>query len=287
MSYQETGRQYLSPGILRIVDNNGIPYTEMQSGQVLTIHAQDAESRQPSQFSLEVLSVREEDPRRHKKTATLRYREGEFTFYDADDPTNKVRLEPGTLMENGVSATLLPQPNMTIVYMGGIGLGRDHSFEYVDGTTKGLITHRLEAIDVVEAPQGYQAPDISGHLRKIEATKRAQKEAEENRGDDIDRAVIEDMRILREHPEYEKMEEMIRSFSPNGKLVMSYYLTNAHEDGVLDKAWQLLQQAYKEQFKYDHPMIRGDLDFKASNRIVFERMLRESGITWPRPGKSE
>lgn len=288
MTYQESGRQHLSPDILRIVDNKGVGYQEMEPGQTLTIHALDAKTRIPSSFILTVASVRIFDERRQTRTATLQYIEGDFNFYDGNNPNNTTRIEPGTLMENGISANLIPQTDYRLSYFGGIGIGRDHSFEFIGGKDSSVIARGISGIDVGTAPADYQPPDLAVHLQRVEETREKQLRDEKRRADDVDRVIMADLEEwFQDHPAYAKMRELIAGYSPNGKLVMSSYLIYGKEDGVLDKAWEVLKQAHKEHFNYEHPAIRGDLDIKVSSRRVFEGMLKDAGIQWPRPKQSD
>lgn len=284
MAYQESGRQHLSPDILRVVDNRGIGYQEMEPGQALTIYARDAKTKELASFTVTVASVRTLDERKQTRTATLQYRGGEFNFYDGTNPNKTVQLEPGALMENGISATLIPQANYTLAYFGGIGLGRDHSFEFIDGEDRSVIVHGVDRIDVVTALVDYQAPDLVNHLQRVEETRERQMEDEKRRVQEVDRLIMADLEEwFQNHPAYDEIKELIAGYSPNGKLVMLSYLIYGKEDDVLDRAWEVLKQSHKDHFSYEHPRIRGDLDIKASSRRVFEGMLRDAGIKWPRP----
>lgn len=286
MSYQESGRQHLAPNLLRIVDLNGIRYSEMQPGQQLRIYAQDAVSRESGSFVVEVLNVRPVEPPSPLKTATLRYAEGNFLFWDGDDTSKTTKIPSGTLMENGISGSLYPQLDVHMTNFGGIGLGRDHSFEYVNGTEVSIIAHTIEMIDIKSSPKGYEPPDISDHLQRVAAVREQYKQNEVKRAELVRRVILGDIdELFSAHPEYQQIRDMLADYSSNGMIVMESYLRYAFQDGVLDKAWELLKQTHKSHFEYDPPMFRGDLDFKDSTRWAFARMMRESGIKWPRPGR--
>lgn len=286
MTYQKSGKQYLSPEILRVVDNTGIDYKEMEPGQALTIYAQDAKSKQLASFIVTVVLVRTLDERKQTRTATLQYREGEFNFYNGINPNETVQLEPGTLMENGISATLIPQANYTLAYFGGIGLGRDHIFEFIDGENRSIIAHGVDRIDVGAVSVDYQSPDLTTYLQRVEDTRERQVEEEKHRVQEVNRIIMADLEEwFQDHLAYHEIRELIAGYSPNGKLVMSSFLIYGKEDEVLDRAWEVLKQAHKDHFSYEHPSIRGNLDIKASSRRVFEGMLRDAGIKWPRPEK--
>ncbi|MFH0936688.1 MAG: hypothetical protein V1808_00120 [Candidatus Daviesbacteria bacterium] len=281
----ESGRRYLSPSILRIVDNLGISYKDMQPGQSLTIYAEDAATRRPGSFNLEVLSVRNLDDRRDIMTATLRYREGDFSFYNGENSAAKpVRLKEGTLMENGISGILIPQTDARMAYFGGIGLGRDHSFEYVDGDGKSVIVHRLTTIDIGNPLIDWEQPDLIEYLQKLEATKTRQAQEREKAKQESEREVeafIE--KKFQDHLLLGQIQERLKEFSPNGKNVIASYLAYALEDGVIDKAWEVFEKACDDHYSYQPPYIRGDVEVLGQNRTKLMEMTTEAGIKWPRP----
>ena len=286
MVYQEPGRQNLSPDILRIIDSKVISYQEMLPGQSLRIHAEDAVTKQPGFFDITVLSVRDTNEHGVTKTATFQYNGGDFKFYDGADANQPVQLQPGTLMENGISAVLVPQTDYRLVYFGGIGLSRDHSFEFVEGKDKSVIVHGVRTIEVGEAPTDFQAPDLSSHFERVNTTRQRYMEDEKRRAIEVNRVVMALLeKRFSEHPDYNAIRDLIAGYSPNGKIAILSYLTYAMEDKVLDQAWVALKQADKDDFSYDPPMVRGDLGFKASNWVVYMDMMRTAGVKWPRPEK--
>jgi hypothetical protein len=135
-----------------------------------------------------------------------------------------------------------------------------------------------------EAAPDFKAPDISEHLEKVRATEKRASENEGIREERVRRVVMEDLeQYFGEDPRIQDIKDLIAGYSPNGQLVMSSFLIYGQEDGVLDQAWASLQEADRNHFSYEHPDIRGDLDFKASSRGVYINMLQDTGITWPRP----
>lgn len=285
----EAGRQHLSPKILQTVDSyrSGIAYPDMQLGQLLTIHAEDAATKKLGSFTIEVVSVRKLDEKRDNWTATLKFKHGEFNFYNGDNTAGRpVRLEGDQLMENGISGTFIPQTDLRMSYYGGIGLGRDHGFEYVDGRDRSVIVHRLTAIDVAAPPPEWQSPDLTEHFRKMEEVKakqqREREEAMQNSNRSVD-AFLEEK--FKNHPQYAQIQERVNQFSPNGRIVIASYLGYALEDGVFDKAWQILEKAWDDQYYFQHPQVRGDIDILGQNREQLMEIIREAGIKWPRPGQ--
>lgn len=284
MAYQESGREHLSPRILRLIDAPSLPYSEMSPGQPLRIQAQDAISRDQTWFDVRILSVRDDGNGGTGKVATLEYQGGDFNFFDGEDPDKTTQLAPGTLMENGLSGVLLPQLDLRLAYFGGIGTGRDHGFEFVGGKDSWVVAQRLTAIETGEPPVDYHAPDISNHLQKVENVREQQMSDKKRRIKEVDRVVMADMEeYFSKHPSYQEMRNLIAGYSADGKLVMSSYLIYALEDGVVDRAWEVLKKADYDHFSYEHPAMRGNLDIKASSRVMFTNMIKDAGIKWPRP----
>lgn len=284
MSQSESGRQHLSPGLLRIVDLNGLPYDEMLPGQALRIYAQDAVAQESRSFSVDILEVRPPDASSSTKSATLQYRSGDFNFYDGGDVSKVMRLKPGDLMENGVSGNLYPQFDAHMVYLGGIQLGRDHSFEYVGSQDLSVIARKIEMIEVKAPPSDFKVPDLTEHRQKIQAIEEARKKDSQQAKADLDTQI--EKLLLAKYGQTEvlnNIQKALSEFSHNGKIALFSYFMYAHEDGVVEAAWQSYQKAYDRQFAFDHPRIRGDMDFKASTRAAFMEMHREAGIKWPRP----
>lgn len=287
---QEAARKHISPELLGFIDGiKGITYEEMVPGQGLIIYAEDAETRQQSFFVLEVLSVRQSDSNKDLKTATFRYKGDNFSFYNGENPQAKpVRLEPGTLMENGVSGTFIPQRDIKMSYIGGIGLRRDHSFEYLDGGLKSVIVHNLKGMGIAKPPSDFEQPNLKGYFEKIKSTKLRQEEERKSHSEENDNKIttfIEEK--FNGHPMLSQIKDTLADFSPNGKITTASYLVYALEDGVFDKAWKILEVAYRDHYSYQHPMIRGDCDILGTNRAKLMEMTHDAGIKWPRPGQEE
>lgn len=282
-------RRHLSPDILTAVDRSGIRYSEMAPGQPITVFAQDAITYEQGSFLLRVISVRDDEDHRNKDV-TFEYVEGDFNFHvhsnNSQDRTTQ--LKPGALLETGVTATFVPVTDYRMVYMGGIGVGRDHSFEYVDGKDLTVVAHNITMLQQGETAPDFQAPDISEHLKKVKAAEKRASENERVREERVRRVVMEDLeQYFGKDSRIQDIKDLIAGYSPNGQLVMLSFLIYGQEDGVFDQAWASLQEADRKHFGFEHPDIRGDLDFKASSRGVYINMLKDAGITWPRPASKD
>jgi hypothetical protein len=279
-------RNHISPDILRVVDSSKLPITEMVVGQTLHLQAIDAATELIDTFGLQVLSVRAtgaEGPAQAEATYQL-ITQG-FSFYDSSDLATAVQLPPGTLLETGVAATLLPQRNMTMVYMGGIEAGgRDQEFEYVDGEDRSVIARGVQRILIEAAPAGYQPPDLSEYFSRLEEKQRQREEAEAKRERDIPALIMADMdEIFADHPDLDRLKATVSDYSANGMIVLESFFRYAREDGVLDAAVAAFTRADNDTFGYDDPAIRGDVDFKESTRRAFMGMMQEAEVQWPRP----
>lgn len=283
-------RQYISPDILRTVDREGIRYSEMQPGQSITVHAKDALTRQSGSFMLRVVSVRDVPDSGLRKNVTFSYEEGDFNFYvhgpEARKDTKK--LQTGDLLESAVTARFIPQTDYRMSYFGGIGVGRDHLFDYVNGEDLAIVAHDISGLDQGEAPSNFQVPDISQHLRQIEQTRRKRLDDDKKSKDEIFRTVMEDLEThLGDSPYLAGIKDLIANYSPNGQLEISSFLLYAQEDGVLAKAVDVWAKAHNRHFFFEHPDIRGDTNFKASTRDVVDQMYEDAGVVWPRPASKD
>lgn len=285
MSTPEEGRKHLSPDILKIIDNL-FPYEKMEIGQTLTISAIDAKTNKNKRFDLVIVSVRpkKEDPNR--KTATFIYH-GDFSFYDGET-RRPVEIPDGTYMENGISATFIPETNMTLSYYGGIGIGRDHSFSYVDKYPNSVIAHGISGIQVKDKAEDFVEPDISAYRLRMVETKRAKEEAYKAAVHDFEARIFRSLNErFKNDPRRTELEGYLRDFSPNGKVALLTFFMYAQEDGVSNQAWMAFRRSFEDHFCYEHPSIRGDIEIKASTRAEFDRMYRGAGIKWPRSVKIE
>lgn len=281
-------RSHLSPGILRIVDRSGIRYGEMEPGQSVAVHAQDAVTHEPGSFLLRVISVRATNLGQIDagKDVTFAYLEGDFNFHvhGGKGQDRTAQLKPGDLLESGVTAVFVPTTDYRMVYMGGIGVGRDHSFEYINGEDLTVVAHNIIGLDQGQAPADFKAPDVTAYLEKVRETERKAMKDRETSGDMARRVVMEDLEThFGDLSEAQAIKDLISGYSPNGQLVMSSFLIYGQEDGVLERAWEVLQAAHKKHFEHEHPEIRGDLDFKSSSVSIYDQMLIDVGIKWPRP----
>ena len=282
-------RRHLSPDILTAIDRSGIRYSEMAPGQPITVFAQDAINHEQGSFLLRVISVRDDENHKNKDV-TFEYVEGDFNFYvhssNSQDRTSQ--LKPGALLETGVTAIFVPATDYRMVYMGGIGVGRDHSFEYIDGEDLTVVAHNITALEQGETTPDFKTPDISEHLEKVRAAEKRASENERVREERVRRVVMEDLeQYFGEDPRIQDIKDLIAGYSPNGQLVMSSFLIYGQEDGVLERAIDAWLRAHAKHFQFEHPDMRGDLDLKASSRHVYEQMLQEAGIEWPRPAPKD
>jgi len=278
----QEGRKNLSPEILRILDSNRLSYQEMQPGQIITVYAEDALTKKESSFSLIVLSTLSpgEDP---EENIVFQYAEGDFNFYKGDNLQKTLKIKPGSLLGGGVSANFIPKPNLTMIYTGGIEVGaRGHSFENINGEDQFAIAHKITKIEVQKANPNFRTPDLTEYLRKIEFVRSEKEKSSQDINKGVEKFIE---KYFKGNPHYSEIEELLAGFCPEGKKFIASFLKYAQEDGVFDKAWAVLKKYNEEHWQYDHPDIRGNLDLKESNRMVYEQMLGEAGIKWPRPGR--
>lgn len=278
----QEGRKNLSPEILRVLDSSRLSYQEMQPGQIITIYAEDALTKKESSFSLTVLSALS-PKEKAEENIIFQFAEGDFNFYRGDNLQKTLKIKPGSLLKGGISANFIPKPNLTMVYTGGIEVGaRDHSFENINGKDQFAITHRITKIEIHKAEPNFKAPDLKEYFRKIELIQSEKEKSSQDINKGVEKFIE---KYFKENPRYGDIKKLLADFCPEGKIVMASFLKYAQEDGVFDKAWSVLEKYNEEHWQYDHPDIRGNLDLKESNRIVYEKMLKETEIKWPRQDK--
>lgn len=162
------GHPNLSPSLSRLVENQ-LMYRNMHPGEEIEIIATDAATGQPGRCRIRVVSIRRPAEEGDPPDATFEYLGDNFTFFSWEG-RGRVTLTPGTLMEAGISATLIPHYIQRLVGFGGIGVGRDYCFQHVGGEYGHFaILHGITAIGSKhDAAAPFVAPDIAVHLASID-----------------------------------------------------------------------------------------------------------------------
>lgn len=168
----------LSAGINAIVDSQ-IKYSDLTIGDRLTIEAVDARTRSHGQLQLQIVGFR---PCEKLGPTPIFCGGGRFALF-GDDRRSPVQLRRGTLMLGGLSATHVPEFVLSMVGFGGIGLGRDYSFEYLGGTRRFAYLHALRGFQRRPAPRGWEAPeaDVAAYLASVAEIERLADEAHARR----------------------------------------------------------------------------------------------------------
>ena len=167
------GHPNLSPSLSRLVENQ-LMERNMHPGEEIEIIAIDAATQKPGRCRIRVVSIRPVAEKDGPPDATFEYLGDDFTFF-AWEGRGQVTLAPGTLMEAGISARLIPQYIPRMIGFGGIGEGRDYYFRHVGGEyRKGAILHDISALcSKYNANAPFVAPGIDAHLAQIAQTKAA------------------------------------------------------------------------------------------------------------------
>ncbi|MFH1367294.1 MAG: hypothetical protein ABIH38_04925 [Patescibacteria group bacterium] len=163
------GHPNLDPKLSMICDSQ-LKYRDMKLGQYIVITAEDAETGRPGKIRLRVLSIRKD--KEDRLTVTFQYLGDNFTFW-RPEARSKVKIKPETLMESGLSATLIPHFIMRMVGIGGIGSIRDYSFDCVGGQyDQEIICHNISGLETYfDEKEKFVPPDLTVHLAEIERTK--------------------------------------------------------------------------------------------------------------------
>lgn len=152
----------LSPQLSNMVDGQ-VMYRYMAPGSIIHVTALNSLGLIEGTFRIQVVAVIEVEPGQHK--AIFCFKGDNFHFFDGKN--EPVIVSAGTLAESGVSATLYPQMVLFMVMLGGIGIGRDYSFEMVGGENVSVVAHGIKNIMVEEPPANWEAPDISAFIAQV------------------------------------------------------------------------------------------------------------------------
>lgn len=178
----------LSPQLNALVDDQ-IPYTSMKVGEILKIHALDAETGKPRTFRIQVVEFHTEEGGQHYPI--FQFLRSRFHFFGKDRRT-PTRIRAGSLAGAGISATHVPEFVLSMVGLGGIGLGRDYSFEYVGGTQNFAYAAGIAQIERLPCPDGWEVPSkrLSAYLKSVERIRKQEQERNALREKRLERALV-------------------------------------------------------------------------------------------------
>ncbi|MFA5185442.1 MAG: hypothetical protein WC551_03055 [Patescibacteria group bacterium] len=202
------GHPNLSDRINDIVDGQ-LMYDEMRLGEILEITALGAETKLPGVIRLQVVHIEKEGD--GHKAPIFRFLDTEISLF-GDDRATPVRPKKGDLAGPGISAMHVPNFVLGMLGFGGIGAGRDYSFEYVGGKGNFLYAARIGKIVRHAPPKGWREPKtaVARYKNMVERIRRAEEERQ------------------KEHELMLKKALIIRTANS------TYTLTAADEGGVRD-----------------------------------------------------
>lgn len=142
-------------------------YHHLTPGEQLTITATDAATQSPNAFRLTFIGWTERDEA--KRRAIVRLDAEGFSFYGADRRQPQA-IAPGTLALAGTGQTHLPYPVDVMVMMGGIGFGRDYSFDFSGGNGGPIYVANVATIERHAPECGWERPgeEIRTFLGRVE-----------------------------------------------------------------------------------------------------------------------
>lgn len=157
---------HVHPSVLNILAKGTLPYKEMCIGQVLEIHAKDSRTGSLGRFSVQVVGF-EHDCLNGVHPAVFRLLDS-FGFYAPN--SDPVTVQADADMVGGTSEFHLPVSS-GMSYIGGIAIGRDHSFLYVGAEHEMLIVSGIESIREVDPAGEFDCEDLSEYRQAVEALK--------------------------------------------------------------------------------------------------------------------
>lgn len=267
-------REHLGSGVREIVDNM-LLYEKIGIGGLVRITAEDAQSGLPQDVRLQLVALHEIDGC-DRQRAIFEILDDDFNFYS---PRNTLHggVAKGTLCLGGLSMQWLPVPRYVMVGFGGIGKGRDFSLEYVDGQQVDMTIHNITALEITPPPADFMPPDVSSFCQfvsKLVVEERAasQKDDGRKRGD-LMAGIREALGTL---PDW--LESELTGCHVDGVMAIGSLLIYAKEQAKIERAMELVTAGFREQWSYQHPSIRGAVEF-GSNRQYLDGLYAKLGIT--------
>jgi hypothetical protein len=167
----------LSLELNRIVDSQ-LAYQDLGEGDLVIIHAKNAAGKNDELYLIVAGFSKEEKP------APIFFVVNRFTAYS--EKNLWLQLKEADLAQGGISANLIPELILCMIGVGGIGVGRDYSLEYINGTEKFAYIHAIRKIIHAKYELSEKVrPDLEKHIanyqRKVQKTKKRQQKKEEER----------------------------------------------------------------------------------------------------------
>lgn len=156
----------VDPSCLSILANGTVPYKRMHVSQILEIRAKDSRTGRPGKFRVQVVGFGH-DNLNSVRPAVFRLLDNFGFFQRNSDPA---RIEAGATMLGGTSEFHLPVSS-GMSYVGGIAIGRDHSFEYVDGEHEALIIAGIQDVREIEVAERFDFEDLTAYWEAVEYLK--------------------------------------------------------------------------------------------------------------------
>ncbi len=167
----------LSPELNRIIDSQ-LMYRDLGEGDLVIIHAKNAAGKNDELYLIVAGFSKEDNP------TPIFFVVNRFAAYN--EKNLWLQLKEADLAQGGISANLIPEIILCMVGVGGIGVGRDYSLEYINGTGQFAYIHAIRKIihvkcELSEKVRPNLEKCIANYQRKVQKTKEKQKKKEEKR----------------------------------------------------------------------------------------------------------
>ncbi|MFA6100319.1 MAG: hypothetical protein WC750_05650 [Patescibacteria group bacterium] len=210
-----------------------VSYSDMQLGEILKLTALDAGNRGLKTFRIQIVGFVEE---KHGLSPVFRLLGDDFNFF-GNDKTTPTRMRKGSLAGAGAAGTLIPQTVfINMVFWGEINLGRDCSFEYVDGREEFVYAAKISCIERWPRPASWREPKtaVARYVRKVARLCKQLANKEKAHGEKLKKPLI----IRTANSVYRLSaaeEEGIRTLTNVGKSIVydKARLTSAQVGGLL------------------------------------------------------
>lgn len=155
---------HLSKELNQLIEYS-MKYDDMQLGEILEITATDVVWGEPKTLRVQIVGFQK---LKEKHTPVFRFLNCDVNLA-GNDKSTPVRPQKGTLAGAGVACTHLPQMVWNMVGLGGIDIGRDYSFEYLDGREEFVYVHHIIRVERLPRPEKWrEAKTVAQrYIRKV------------------------------------------------------------------------------------------------------------------------
>ncbi|MFA6160675.1 MAG: hypothetical protein WC766_00690 [Patescibacteria group bacterium] len=155
---------HLSKALNQVVEYT-MPYSDMQLGEILKITATDVVFKTQKTLTVQIIGF---DSSEEKRLPVFRFIDCKVNLA-GNDKSTPIRPHKGTIAGAGIACTHLPQMVWNMVGLGSIDIGRDYSFEYLDGREEFVYVCHIIRVERLPRPEKWrEAKTVAQrYIRKV------------------------------------------------------------------------------------------------------------------------